>query len=264
MPRLNADKAVGLFRLGPDQYIGIALNVAAHGAAGILFHNGKGLAAQVQHAVAVVVKEVIRQGHGAGIAGQIVIIGTVQQAVGQTAHAQGAFQLVKTELIIRRGVGIIKRDGKCRVVTNAEPELRFAGIIHRQGVAHRFFHQLKGGAQLKLIGPLGAGLLVCLQNQGQTCLCLAHQGVLHIAGKAVLAAGILFALGDHFAAGQLAGIGEQDRRMAAPDGRVPAPEHFGPGSLVDNAHSLGTMGIHRQAQVFVFNGILHNIPSYSL
>jgi hypothetical protein len=52
--------------------------------------------------------------------------------------------------------------------------------------------------------------------------------------------------------------------MAAPDGRVPAPEHFGPGSLVDNAHSLGTMGIHRQAQVFVFNGILHNIPSYSL
>ena len=35
--------------------------------------------------------------------------------------------------------------------------------------------------------------------------------MLHIAGKAVLAAGILFALGDHFAAGQLAGIGEQDR-----------------------------------------------------
>ena len=101
-----------------------------------------------------------------------------------------------------------------------------------------------------------------MQLKFQQVVGVAGHGMLHIAGKAVLAAGVLYPLGDHLAAGQLAGVGKEDRCVAAPDCRITLPEQLGPGRLVKNADRLGTVGIHRQAQDLIFNTVLHGDSSF--
>ena len=261
VPGLNTDKPHRLGLGRPDQHIRVARNVAANRTAGIFFNNGQGLAAQVDHAEAIVGKQVVGQRDGADVAAKIIEIRAVEQAVRQRADAQRAFQRVEPEFIIGRGVGVVKRHREGRVIPDAEPQfLCIAGVAHGQGVAHGPAGEAEGRAQHKGIRPEGAGFFIVAQLKGQAFGVLGDQGVFDIAGKAMLAAGIFGALGAQLAAGQFAGIGEENRRVPAPDRGIAAPEHFGPGLFVDNADSLGPVGVHGQAQRLVFNRIAHDWP----
>ena len=206
--------------------------------------------------MAVVIEQIIRQGNRLGVACQKIAL-PVQQTVGHGADAQRGFQPVKADLVILGLVLVVKGQRKRRVVADAEAQLLLDGVFHRQGVVYGFAVQRKGAAQHKGIGPFGQGLGVGVQLKHQGVGGLADQRMFDIAGKAVLAAGVLHALGDHFAAGQLAGVGEQNRRVAAPDGGVCLPQQLGTGGLVDDADSLGTVGVDCQAQEFILNRILH-------
>ena len=121
--------------------------------------------------------------------------------------------------------------------------------------------QREGGAQHKGVGPFGERFGVGVQLKFQQGFGVVGHRVLYIPGKAVLAARVLHALSNHLAAGQLAGVGEQNGRMAAPDGGVAPPEQFSPGGLVDDADRLRAVGIHSQAKDVVFNAVLHREAS---
>ena len=79
VPGLNTDKPHRLGLGRPDQHIRVARNVAANRTAGIFFDNGQGLAAQVDHAEAIVGKQVVGQRDGADVAAKIIEIRAVEQ-----------------------------------------------------------------------------------------------------------------------------------------------------------------------------------------
>ena len=83
-----------------------------------------------------------------------------------------------------------------------------------------------------------------------------EQGVFHIPGKAVLAALVGLAVCGKGAACQLAGPGEENGRVALPDGRVSLPEHLFP-RRVFQADGLCAVGVHCQGQKLIMDGCLH-------
>ena len=126
-----------------------------------------------------------------------------------------------------------------------------------QGVAL----QGEGGDQSELVGELLVGLGIGAQFQNNGVLGLADELVLAEAGKAVLAGGIGLALGLEDAAGDLAGMGEEDGRVVAPDGCVSLPDVLDAVALADQALDLCAPGGDRQLQILVFNGVFHGSSS---
>ena len=116
----------------------------------------------------------------------------------------------------------------------------------------------EGRAQREVIRPDGAGFVAGGQLEGQFVPGLDQQGMLHVAGEAVLAAGVDFAvLRLEMAARQLACIGKENRRVAVPDGGISAPDHFAAGGPIDGADHFRAEGIDGQADELVFDGISH-------
>ena len=146
VPGLDADKVQRLFGGGPDQHVGVALHVANHAAAGVLLHNGDMGGLQVDHAMAVTVEQVVGQGDGLGVAGQIVTL-AIQQAVGNGADAQRGLQPVKADLVILGGMAVIKGQRKGGVIADAKAQLLLHGVLHSQGVVDGLAVQHKSGAQ---------------------------------------------------------------------------------------------------------------------
>ena len=132
-----------------------------------------------------------------------------------------------------------------------------------QGVAV----QGEGGDQAEVIGEMGQGLRVAVQLQHQGIGGLLYQVVFHQPGKAVLGGFIILPLGVDGTLHHLAGVGEQDGRMVAPDGLVRLPHVLHAVALAHDALHLGTPGGHSDPQVLVFNDVLfkiHNIASLCL
>ena len=74
---------------------------------------------QVDHAMAVTVEQVVGQGDGLGVAGQIVTL-AIQQAVGNGADAQRGLQPVKANLVILGGMAVVKGQCKGGVIADAK------------------------------------------------------------------------------------------------------------------------------------------------
>ena len=86
--------------------------------------------------------------------------------------------------------------------------------------------------------------------------------MLHVAGEAVLAAGVDFAvLRLEMAARQLARVGKEDRRVAVPDSGIGAPDHLASGGQIDGADHFRAEGIDGQADELVFNRVTHLVSS---
>ena len=230
-------------------------------AAGVLFVDADRFGAQARHAEAVVGKQVIRQRDGLLVL-PLVIVFAGQQAVGVSVQNDRAFRLVKAELIIRSGVRGIKGDVEGRVVADAKAQFLGTGVAHAQGVVHGLAVQPEGAGEHKVKGEaLGFYGFIRAQLQLDGIALGLEQGMLHIAGKAMLAALVGLALCLKSAAGQLARPGEQDGGVALPHRRVGLPQQLF-ACCVFQADSLCTVGVHGQGQKFVVNGCLHCYVSF--
>ena len=261
VPRLDADKAHGLLRRGPDQRIWEILDVHADAAARVALKHADRLGFEVHHAVTVAREQLGAQRDAGDVAAQIVIWRRADQAVRRGVQAQRGLHRVKENIIVCVGVPVVKRQGEAGVEAQPEAQGFAARVAHADGVADAAAFEHEGRAQGEVIRPDCAGFVAGGQLKGQLARGLAQQGMLHIAGETVL-----FALVDlavrrlEMAARQLARVGEENRRMAVPHGGIGAPDHFAAGSQVDGADHFRAEGIDGQADELVFNRVTHNNP----
>ena len=100
-------------------------------------------AAQVDHGVAVVVKQVIGQGDGLDIAGEVVAL-AVQQAGGLGTDAERGLDAVKADLVILGDMPVIEGKRKSRVVADAEAQFLLNGVLDGQRVVDGLPFQREG------------------------------------------------------------------------------------------------------------------------
>ena len=228
VPRLNAHKPHRLCRGRPDERVGVAFHIAGDLAAGALLIDANGLGAQARHAEAVVCEQIIRQLDGLLVLPLIIALAR-QQAVRTGIQNDRAFRLVKPELVIRGGVLCIKGDVERRVIADAKAQLFGAGVAHRQRMVHGLAVQTEGAGEYKVEGEaFGFDGIIRAQLQLDGIALGLEQGVLHVAGKAVLTALVRFAVHLKGTAGQLARPREQNGSVALPHSRVGLPEQLFP------------------------------------
>ena len=226
--------------------------------AGVPLGQARGRAAQPRHAEAVVVEHPLLQGDGGGVL-PLVVAFAAQQAVGPCVQDDRAFGPVEPELIVRQGVRLVKGHVEGRVIPDAKGQGLGGGgrVFHREGVADRLALQPEGAGQDKIVGEAGRlDLLAGAQLHPDGVGAGLQQGVLQVAGKAVLPPLVALAGVGQDAPRQLARPGEQDGRVPPPHRRVRLPEHLLPGGVAD-ADRLRAVGVCRQSQKFVVDGRLH-------
>ena len=152
---------------------------------------------------------------------------------------------------------LIEGNGEGGVIADAEAHLLLVQVLHGQGVVQGVVLQGEGGHQTELVGELGQGLGAGAELQNDGVGGLLHELVLAGAGEAVLAGGIVLAVDLDDAVHHLAGVGEQDGCMVAPDGLVGLPDVLHAVALADDALDLGTPGGDGHFQVFIFNDVFH-------
>ena len=193
----------------------------------------------------------------------LIVAFAAQQPVGAGVQNDRALGPVKAELVVGQGVLLVEGNVEGRVIADAEGQRlgRIGGVFDGQGVQHRPAFQPEGAGQDKIIRETaGLDLLVRAQLQPDGVGALFQQGVLQVAGKAVLAALVALAGVGQDASRQLARPGEEDGRVPPPDRFVGLPEHLLPGGVPD-ADGLGAVGVHGQGQKFVADGCLHDDTS---
>ena len=258
VPRLDADKAHGLLRRGPDQRIREIRNVYANAAARVALQHAEGLGFEVHHAVAVAREQLGAERNAGDVAAEIVIRRRADEAVWRGIQAQRGFHRVKQDVVIRVGMLIVKRQGEAGVEAQTEAQGFSARVAHADGMADVAAFEREGRAQREVIRPDGAGFVAGGQLEGQFVPGLDQQGMLHVAGKTVLFAFVELAVRRlEMAARQLACIGKENRRVAVPDGGIGAPDHFAAGGPIDGADHFRAEGIDGQADELVFDGISH-------
>ena len=133
VPRLNADEVQRLLGRGPDQGVREVGDIADDAAARVLFDDRNMRTAQVDHGVAVVVKQVVGQLDSLDVAGQVVAL-AVEQTVGLSTDAERRLDAVKPDLVVLGDVAVIEGQRKSRMVADAEAELVLDGVLDGQRV----------------------------------------------------------------------------------------------------------------------------------
>ena len=204
--------------------------------------------------------------------GQRNVRAVFKQGVGATRHKAGGLvhlhhrrrlRHVEAQHIILRAVRRVKRAGKAGVIAQGKRHHLAALIFHLHTVHHAGALQRIGAGKAERKRKLFHGEHIGLQAQGNVRFALFHQGMFHIARKAVLAALIAHAAVCKRAAPQPPAIGEQNGRMAPPYGGIAPPHQLAPGGLFPNADKLGPLGGHHRLQKFVFQQILHPAHSFA-
>ena len=207
--------------------------------------------------MAVIVEKMLVNGDGVDIGPQAVAV-AMDQALGQAPDAQGGFGFAEPELVVLVGVLVVKGNGKAGMESDAEGQLLLVQVLHRQGMVEGVIFQGKDGHQPEVIGEARQGFFIRAQLQHHAGFRLLHQGVLHQPGKAVLAGFIDTALGGNLSVHHLAGMGEQDGGVVAPNGGVCLPDVLRAVALANRALYLGTPGGDGDLQVLVFNCVFHS------
>ena len=121
--------------------------------------------------------------------------------------------------------------------------------------------QCEGGNQPEIVGEYLHGFFVGAQLQHQGIRALIHEGVLQQSGETVLGGFVFGALGLDDAVRHLAAVGEENRRVIAPDVLVRLPHVLHAVTFAHYAFDLGSEGGDRHLQVVIFQKILHrNLP----
>ena len=121
--------------------------------------------------------------------------------------------------------------------------------------------QRKGRHQPEIVGEDLHGFFVGAELQHQGIRALIHKGVLQQPGKTVLGGFVFGTLGLDNTVRHLAAVGEENRRVIAPDVLVRLPHVLHAVTFADDAFDLGSEGGDRHLQVVIFQKILHrNLP----
>ena len=185
----------------------------------------------------------------------------MEQAVGPAVDAQGRLRLGKTNLIVGEGMFVVEGNDESRMIADAEGQIALVQVFHGQSMVEGAALQRKGGHQPEIIGEHLHGLFVGAQLQHQGIRALIHEGVLQQPSKAVLGGFEFGTLGLDNAVRHLAAVGEENRRVIAPDVLIRLPHVLHAVTFADNAFNLGSEGSDRHLQVVIFQKILHrNLP----
>ena len=87
----------------------------------------------------------------------------LQQTRGLLLETKGRLHLIKSQLIVRYGVFAVKGNGKGGMIADAEGQLLFVQILHRQGVMQGVPLQGEGGDQTEIVGELRQGFCIGAQ-----------------------------------------------------------------------------------------------------
>ena len=157
---------------------------------------------------------------------------------------------------------VVKGNGKAGMIANAKRHLLGIQVFHRQGMVDGIPFQGEGGHQAEFIREFFQCLRTAANFQHNGIRRLIHKVMLHQPDKAMLGRleGLTLCL-DH-AVHNLTRMGEQNRRVEAPDGLVRLPHMLHAVAFADDALQLGAVGGDCDLQIFIFDRIVHGSSSY--
>ena len=123
--------------------------------------------AQVDHGVAVVVKQVVGQLDSLDVAGQVVAL-AVEQTVWLSTDAERRLDADKPDLVVLGDVAVIEGQRKSRMVADAEAELVLDGVLDGQRVVTVSPSSVKVERSTKAYGHLGSvSAFACSSNSSR-------------------------------------------------------------------------------------------------